>query len=81
VSSISSLFETLLEEECTELQTKVKDNFEKGIEDLKNCIFAVTKHCEFVRDSVTCTEWGKKLKTKIAMFVDSFHQRIEAAEI
>lgn len=79
MSSITALFETLIEEESTELQTKVKVNFEKRIEDLKKCLTNVVKRCEIARDNVT--QWGEKWKSEIAILVESLHQKIKSAEI
>lgn len=79
MSSITALFETLIEEESTELRTKVKVNFEKRIEDLKEYLTIVAKHCEMVRDDVT--QWGENWKREIAILVESLHQEIKSAEI
>jgi hypothetical protein len=78
MASITAFFETLIDEESTELRTKVKVNFEKRIEDLKRFLTAVAKHCGNVRDKVT--KWGVVWKNEITAIVESFHEQIISSE-
>jgi vacuolar-type H+-ATPase subunit H len=78
MTSITAFFETLIEEESIEFQTKVKVNFEKRIEDLNKSLTAIVKHCGNVQSMVT--QWGEVCKNKITEIVESFHQQIRSAE-
>ncbi|XP_061176158.1 uncharacterized protein LOC133185116 [Saccostrea echinata] len=78
MSIITNFFETLIKEESNELQTKVKRNFAKCVQDIDRNLCTVSKHFAGVRQKLKL--WVEKWHHEITSLEESLGKELKDAE-